>query len=120
MVLALVSEVPLDVELGEQWFRHASVSVKAGRIDEARRRVDEAREILEPLLPAHRLDLGRVYTVLGTIQHAAGDLPAAKATLEHALAELREIDARQYETDTHAKLEAVLAAMGATAPTVIR
>ena len=94
--------------------------MKAGRLDEARDRVDEARELLEPLLPAHRLDLGRVYTVLGTIQHAAGDLPGAKETLEVALTELREIDAKQYETDTHAKLDAVLEAMSATGPAVIR
>ena len=118
--LAIVRDRSTDLEVARSLRQGASVSMKAGRLDEARRRVDEARELLEPLLPAHRLDLGRVYAMLGTIHHAAGDLPAAKEALERALTELRDIDAKQYEADAHAELELVFDALGASAPTVIR
>lgn len=118
--IVIMRDRSTNLELARSLRQGASVSVVAGRLDEARSRADEARELIVPLLPAHRLDLGHIDTVLGTIQHAAGDLPAAKQTLERALAELREIDAKQYETNAHQELAAVLEAMGATAPAVIR
>ena len=100
------------VELARSLRQGATLSLRADRIDEARRRVDEARELLEPLLPAQRVDIGRVYRALGTIQHAQGDTIAADASLRQALAHLSEVDAPQHEARTHADLAEVLVATG--------